>query len=391
MKIGIEKSRLSRTWPRVALAAGVLILLSPALTLLGTQHLRDKMMQQLTLKAMAEKITRGEAGDEARALSLFRWMHEHLYTPPKSKPGGENIQEVLVRNIAWCSRQSDILAMLARAAWINGGYVSLFGYDDESHHTVSVLELDGEFRMLDPFYGYVFTREDGGIATLDDVRARGGQLKSTQFAAVRRLRGAAADDYFRLFEPAHDWEVHIPSAPVWLKYMDYYYDVFGDRFLGLYQRFYFSRSDTDLFTKGRIRQLTGQFEEALEDYQRILRSDYLAEPPVLKIDHSPVTKEVLDSETRFFRSQAYYDMKDYDACIRSVEEFLRIHPGSRWRDLACYYIGSSWEKKGAPEKAVEWYAMMDDEDLPVTPAPERLVKILDAMAPRGPEIPQDNQ
>lgn len=363
-----------RWW--IVLIVLVLVAVSPALTLLGTEHVREKMLQQLTIKAVAEKVAGDAATDEEKALRLFRYVHERLFTPPRGKPAGESILEVLVRNVAWCSQQSDILAMLARCLWIDGGYVTLYGYDDVSHHTVCGLELKGGLRMLDPQNGYVFYTGGGEIATLEQVRERGPELRSPQFQAVERLRGRD-ERYFRLFEPAHDWEVHIPSAPIWLKYMDYGYDLFGDSFLFWYQDLVFRIDDPDLFTRARMKQLVRRFDEALADYDKIIGTGYTASPPVLGVDYEPVTRDVLEAEAMFFRGQTLWEMEAHQACIDALQVYLRKHPDNRWRDLACYYLGESCRKLGRTEDAAACYAAIRDELLPGTPAPERLVRILD--------------
>ena len=371
------KQGRKRWW--VLLCVLVAVAVSPALTLLGTEYVREKMLQQLTIKAMAEKVAGDAATDEEKALRLFRHVHEHLFTPPRGKPAGESILEVLVRNVAWCSRQSDILAMLARCLWIDGGYVTLFGYDEVSHHTVCGLELDGALRMFDPQNGYVFYTRDGDIATLEQVRGRGPELRSPQFEAVERLRGRN-ERYFRLFEPAHDWEVHIPSAPLWLKYMDYCYDLLGDRFLVWYQEMVFRIDDVDLFTRARMKQLVQRFESALADYERILETDTTATPPVLAVDYEPMTRDDLEAEAMFFRGQTLWDMGEHRACIDALRSYLREHPDHRWGELACYYLGESSRALGRMEDAVAYFAAIRDE-LPGTPAPKRLVRILDTFRP----------
>lgn len=357
---------------------------SPLLLLLGNQYIRDKALQQLVFKVIAEKVTGDETEETEKALALFRYIHQHLYTPPDTDPGGRTLLEVLIRNIAWCNRQADILSKFARAIWIDGGYVTLYGYDDVSHHTVCVLKLHGELRMLDPFHGYVFYDKEGKIASLEALRNDWKHLKSSQFEAVRHFIGQEVDDYFKLFEKTHDWKVHIPSAPIWLKYMDYYYDAFGDWFLNLYLDLYFKRSKTDLLTRARIKQLTWRFESALEDYDRILKSDYLEQVPVLQIDYEPVTRDILEGESSFFRAQTYFDMGRYDLCAQSLEDFIRRYPESRWKKLACYYLGRSYEEIGNFHKAIFWYSVIKGID--ETPAPEKLAALLERTTSTGPEI-----
>jgi hypothetical protein len=357
----------------------ILAVVSPAITLLGTRHFRDKMHEQLLLKVMAERVAGDATSNREKGLRLFHYVHERLYTPPGGRAAGDSILEVLVRNVAWCSRQADILAMLARRVGVNGGYVTLFGYDDVSHHTVCALDLGGKLRMLDPFNGYLFTAEEGEIATLEDVRERGPKLHSPQFEAVKQLQGESPDSYFRFFEPDHDWEIHIPSAPMWLTYMDYYYDVFGDPFLKGYQDLYFRISHTDLFTRARMKQLAGRFESALNDYDRILAGEDGFEPPVLGIDYQPVTKQVLRAEAAFFRGQTYWDMELHEACLREMEEYVRTFPENRWQGLAYFYLGACAEKSGRLEEAAAWYKRIQGDELSRTPAPVNYVGVLERL------------
>jgi tetratricopeptide (TPR) repeat protein len=345
------------------------------------------MLQPLTLKAMAERITKGAHSDQEKALQLFQYVHEHLFTPPRGKPAGDSILEVLVRNVAWCSRQSDILAMLARCVWIDGGYVTLYGYDDVSHHTVCVLKLDGRLRVFDPQNGFVFATRDGEIATLEQVRELGPKLQSAQYRAVKRFLGGGMPPYFRLYDPAHAWEIHVPSTPMALRYMDYVYDALGDPFLRWYQDRAFQLGSTDPFTRARMKQLVGRFDEALEDYDRIIQGEETANPPVLLVDYEPLTRKDLEAETRFFRGQTLFDLGDHQACVNDLRAYLQNHPDNRWRDLALYYLGESSRKLEKLETAATYFAAVRKEHLSGTPAPERLARILDTAwaRPKGTE------
>ena len=159
----------------------------------------------------------------------------------------------------------------------------------------------------------------------------------------------------------------------------------GIRFSSGTRRCIFRQGETDLFTQARLQHLAGRLEEALADYDRIIAGEDTAEPPVLQVDYRPVTREVLVAETRFFRGQALFDMKEHRACLEGLGAYLRKHPDNRWRDLALYYLGESCRKLGMYESAVTYFAAIRREALPGTPAPERLVRILDTTWARSGE------
>lgn len=333
------------------------------------------MLRQLTYKVIASKLTEGIESDREKALNIFRYVHQHLYAPPKSKPAGKSILEVLTRNIAWCDQQSDIMAVLSRRFWVGGGYVTLYGYDHISHHTVCVLKLDGKYRMFDPLHGYIFYTKNGEIATLEDIQEKNRELQSGQFEAWHRLTGDVAYDYFKLYEPKYKWDMHIPGTPIWLKYVDYYYDIFGDPFLALFQELYFRVENTPLFLRARLKHLVYRFESAIEDYTEIIKSGRIIQSEILLIDYDRVTEDILKAEAMFFRGQAYWDMKAYEKCIVSLTEFLRDYPNNRWNELAFYYLGDCYEKIGEFNKARTFYSKISKAKIHLTPAVLRLMKL----------------
>ena len=348
----------------------------PLITLIGPSRLREGILRHLTYKVIAGKLTDGITSDREKALRVFHYVHQHLYTPPSSKPAGKSILEVLTRNIAWCDQQADILAVLARKFWVNGGWVALYGFDEISHHSVCVLDIDDKYRMFDPMNGYVFFTKENEIATLKDIQDKNKKLKSEQFQAMQSLRGDDVFKYFKLYEPAYKWDVHIPRTPIWLKYIDYYYDIFGDAFLVLFQELYFKVTDTDLFRKARLKHLSFRFESAITDYTYIIKNECAIQSGILLIDYKSITKDIMKAEAMFFRGQAYWDMRNYNKCIISLQEFIKEFPDNRWERLTYFYLGDCYEKLGESGKAKAFYSRsVMGPRAPRTPAPARLMEL----------------
>ena len=361
----------------------LIVFMFPFISLIGPSRLREGILRQLTYKVIASKLTDGITSDKEKALRIFRYVHQHLYTPPSSKPAGKSILDVLVRNIAWCDQQSDTLAVLARRFFVNGGWVALYGYDNVSHHSVCVLDIEGKYRMFDPMNGYIFLTEDNDIATLQDIQNRPGLLKSEQFQAIQSFTGNGASNYFKLYEPRYKWEIHIPSTPIWLKYIDYYYDIFGDAFLVLFQDLYFKAAGVDLFLKARLKHLSFRYESAIEDYTDIIRNEDIIQSDILLIDFNGATKEIIKAEAMFFRGQAYWDMGECYKCIESLQEFHKNFPNNRWKGLSYFYLGDCYEKLEEFEKAEAFYSKaIIGPRAPRTPAPARLMKLSEKLKKR---------
>jgi tetratricopeptide (TPR) repeat protein len=194
---------------------------------------------------------------------------------------------------------------------------------------------------------------------------------------MRYFTGDGIDEYFRLFEPAYKWRIHDPRTPIWLKYIDFFYDVLGDRFLIFFQDLYFRAAETDLYTRARLKQLTWRHESALQDYDHIIENGYTAQSKVLLIDYEHITKDIMKAEALFFKGQTYRDMGDYPQCVATLQEYLRAFPRGRWNELAYYYLGEGYEKAGQLEKAESYYTLLKGPRFPRTPAPTRLKRLIE--------------
>jgi len=288
----------------------------------------------------------------------------------RSRPSDVNQLHHLVRNVAWCDSQAGTLVALAKKINLKGGWVSLHGYFERSHHTTSVIYIDGKYRMLDPIFGYVFMTKDNDIATLEDIQTYRTLLSSEQYKALQmigseRLNKVLGIDrleiYFKLYEPTHSWKIHILEWPGYKRKLvsmivDTYYDVFGDIFLVPFQEMYFRVADTGPFLKARLKHLSLRLKSAIKDYDDIIKNvDLVKNSEILLIDYKNISTEIIRSEMMFFKGQALWDMKEFNKCKETFENLLKIYPDTRWLGLAYFYLGNCYENLYEIDKAIEIY------------------------------------
>ena len=349
----------------------LLVIILPLSLLLGPTTLREYAIRELVYKVIADKVTKNATNDNEKALRLFNYLHYHINTPMRSRASDVNQLHHLVRNVAWCDSQAGTLVALAKKVNLKGGWVSLHGYDEVSHHSTSVLYIDGKYRMLDPFYGYVFMTKDNDIATLEDIRISQTMLSSEQYKAMQmigseRLNKTLGIDrleyYFKLYEPTHSWQIHLLK---WSGYkrkfvsmiVDTYYDIFGDIFLVPFQEMYFRVADAGPFLKARLKHLSLRLKSAINDYDNIMKNeDLVKDSEILLIDYKNISTEIIRSEMMFFKGQALWDMKDFNKCIEAFKELLKAYPDTRWLNLAYFYLGNCYENLLEIDKAKYIYS-----------------------------------
>jgi len=362
---------MKKRYIAIAMFFLLLVFIPPLSLLLGPTTLREYANRELVYKVIADKVTKNASNDNEKVLKLFNYLHNHLYTPMRSRPADVNQLHHLVRNVAWCDSQAGTLVVLAKKVNIKGGWVGLCGYEEASHHSTSVLHIEGKFRMLDPFYGYVFITKDNDIATLEDIRTSQTMLSSEQYKAMQmigseRLNKVLGIDrlkyYFKLYEPTHSWKIHLLE---WSGYkrklvsmvVDTYYGIFGYLFLVPFQEMYFRVADTGPFLQARLKHLSFRFKFAINDYDNIMKNeDLVKDSEILLIDYKNISTEIIRSEMMFFKGQALWDMKDYNKCIEVFKELLETYSNTRWLGLVYFYLGNCYENLLEIDKAKDLYS-----------------------------------
>lgn len=230
-------------------------LMFPFTLLLGPERLRDYAHRELVYKVIASKVTKGAITDREKALRLMSYVATHLSRPT-------DIVDVhplndLIRGVGWCDQQANTLITLARKCGIKGHLIFLRGYDMISHHSVCDLHINGEWRIFDPFYDLIF-HKGNEIATFEDFQKRPDTLYSKRFEELQLSEPEEVERYFDLFEPT--WEPTIfrdnfsqtRTRKIVSGIVDFYYTIFGDSFLWVYQSLYFKLADIDDATQERL-------------------------------------------------------------------------------------------------------------------------------------------
>lgn len=71
-----------------------------------------------------------------------------------------------------CSQRSALLVAVLQASGIPARKLLIGLTKDFAHHVVVEALVDGEWRVLDPLFGYAYRRESGELATAEDLKAR---------------------------------------------------------------------------------------------------------------------------------------------------------------------------------------------------------------------------
>jgi len=322
--------------PIVYILLSVLMALffAPFLMLFGPPKLASYLHRELVYKTITDKVTEGVSADREKALRLMGYVHEHVVA---NQAGYEIIDKHplndMLRGVGACDQIANTLITLARKAGIKGRLIFLRGYQESSKHSVCDLYINGKFRIFDPTFDLVFLDNKGGIATFDDVQREGATLEPIVQSRVSRMLKnfdyVARNLYFKLYQPEYEPEYFRLNYEqdkmrfILSRWMDLYYDLFGDTFLKLYQDTYFRIARIDPLIQARYMHLSSRYVEAIKAYSQLVL---------------PPTSEFRISESIYFTAVAFRDVGNYREAVTEFKRLLGDAPDTKRKELAMKYL-----------------------------------------------------
>lgn len=323
---------------RTAILLLLLLLLSPFISLFLPEKLTNHTYYRLFYQVIVDRETAGCRSDEAKALSLFRYVINHEFpggTPYKCKP-----LESLIYGQAYCDFQARTLNALLGISGIPCRYAMLLYRDDSvvSPHTLNEVFLDGKWCVFDPLLNIVFKDEEGNKVSLQELsdnpnllvlNAPGYDIKTGFFSRIFPI----------VYQPRRSiptlWQAHIFDHIA-----DTYFKIFKYNFFNFYQGLYLkfkkpplTSEDSKLFFRARNYHLAYRHDLALK-YYNILLKKY------------PQSNYIEDAV--FFCGMFYFEIKDFTKSRGFLRLILDKYPG-KWKGPATFYL-EKIDKEGKGDK-----------------------------------------
>lgn len=358
--IDINRSRKLSLWKIALCFVALIVFTGPLLMLVGPAQLREYAHKQLVYRVIAKKVTEGERklSQTEQAERLFFFVQTHLFSPAGEGAPDKHSLDNLIRGHAACDQEANAFMHLAGKLGIKGRLLFLGGAD----HSVCDLFLEGNYRIMDSYYGIVLLNEEGRIATFDDIQNRFDTLSSDQLESLVMQKLLTREDYYKYFSKNYavfhtNFERGKMREAI-NAVLDGYYFIAGDVFARLFQETFFLIDRTEPYLQARQRHLAFRLDRAISDYEELLRNP----------DLQPQDRERI----MFFSGQALWDQKNYSACIDWFEKFTKEFPDSRFLSGVQTYLGDSYVKEQNYSKAMEIFVEGRDIQTPMPAMKKRL-------------------
>ena len=166
--------------------------------------LADFLLRDYQLRTLTARLTRGVAGDEAKALALLQWTHEHVRPiPPGFSIVDDHITNILIRGYGTRDQAADVYTTLCQYAGIPAVMYLAKPRDRNTRLILAAVRLHRSWRLVDVARDFYFRNAQGAMASLEELLQR-----PQYFQQAASQPPTAGIPYARFFEAL----VPIPSV-----------------------------------------------------------------------------------------------------------------------------------------------------------------------------------
>ncbi len=259
----------------IALLILALFLLTPVISLILPNKLREHTYRELIMHVVALRESRGEAFSSDIARKLFFYTARNtLLSPGDIIPYDGKSLDYLINGLVYCDYQADILATLCAHRGIPARYCMLMDKDGVSPHTVAEIMIDGKWGVFDVAENCYYTTILGRFANIEDLsknpylifdNRRWQEIKkqseeefNNKFAYYQRM--------FPVSMPPQRSSSKIKRITPFDRIGFMYYVLLGDIFLRPYQDYYLKIKTEDMDAAEKLYYCA-------RNYQLVYRSD----------------------------------------------------------------------------------------------------------------------
>lgn len=346
--------------------------------------------KEITYLTIVNHLVSHENSKEMNAITLSNYFYHNLFSPTETMPIDKDVYNDLIRGVAWCDQRSWGLATLLGKIGVANRMIMTRNPNGISNHTVSEVFIAGKWFLLDPMFGLFIQDEEGELLSYADIcnnpQAFYSCPQMLMLKAINPYKYKKVKECFTTNIFYHHplkpiiWHSPLESKDIKRKIatavLDFYGNIFGDSFAYFYQDIYLvfysaSGKAERLYFKARNYDIYDRYTLARDVYTKFV-AEFIDSPQV--------------EDAMFFLALLDNKNKNLEASIRAFNILLEKYPNTRWKRIAYYYLGYSYEllknyqsAKDYYRKAIYWYNKLSRSEMMPTEfkVVERLYYLLD--------------
>lgn len=344
---GKEKIKRGAALKRILIIIIVIaaVLSVPFLFLLD-KNLAYYFYKELVYRTIVKNETALEKDPQKISFIFLDYFNSRLYCPYGSEVVDKDVYNDLLRGIAWCDQRAWGMATFLGKAGIENRMIMTRNPEGGSSHTVLEVYIDKKWRFFDPYFGIAVVNGNELVSYEDICKEPSLFYLHEDMLMLKYIwpekYGEVKDYYTRNVFYKNHLEPSVWGNPASKKDLkrkvitsiaDLFAYLFGNRFSYLYQDAYLARfspseKGESAYFRARNYDLLGRHRKSIDYYKNAIND---------------IPKDSISEDALFFLGVAYNRMNNPESSIDAFNMLLKKDPGTRWRMLAYYYLGSDYE------------------------------------------------
>ena len=120
---------------------------------------------------LSGEITSGKGSDKEKVMAILEWVRANIKTDfPSEWPIYDNhILNIIIRGYGASDQIADVFTTLCAYSGLPAGWARIILPDQEKSLVLSLVKMDGKWRVFDVFRYTWFINDTGDIASTDDI------------------------------------------------------------------------------------------------------------------------------------------------------------------------------------------------------------------------------
>ena len=145
--------------------------------------LYDFYGRHLNYGYLVSKITKNINSDEDKVINLSKWVNKNIQKIPQEiEIIDSHPITILERRLGVREQFSDLLSVLIVYAGIDSFFWR--NNNDELKSTLTYFNLNGEWSLVDPYYGIIFLNLQGELATISELKKSNWEIYSLEMESI---------------------------------------------------------------------------------------------------------------------------------------------------------------------------------------------------------------
>jgi hypothetical protein len=149
---------------------------------------------------LAREITANCRTDEDKAIAILNWTRKNIKDQPSELPVvDDHILNIIIRGYGIPGQLQDVFTTICSYAGMPAYWGKPYDKSHKARYVVSLVKINGKWRVFDAYQGLYFRTKAGEIASIDNIINDPSILSGKEIGA-RMVNGVPYKDFFQNLE-----------------------------------------------------------------------------------------------------------------------------------------------------------------------------------------------